>query len=178
MANLLAMDESARTNASRMIGQRLLRVANDAHYIMAFWPLPSEPDITWALEDLMRRGKCLSMPWIEGNSITPLSVNDFTTLIHSNLGVYTPDPTKAEELPPEKLDLVIVPGLAFTTSCERLGRGGGYYDRFLSGLPSSSTKVAVAFDVQLLSSIPTEIHDTSVNSIITESTIHGQHAGH
>ncbi len=173
---LRGMDQSAYSHASQMIGDRLLGIADDAHCIMAYWPLPSEPDISAALDELLNQEKCLCLPWVEGNAIKPLLVSDLTGLIKSNLGVYTPDPAKAEELPSEKLDLVIVPGLAFTASCERLGRGGGYYDRFLSGLASKTAKVAVAFDVQLTDSIPTEIHDASVHSIVTESTTHGQHA--
>lgn len=176
LSNLQGIEQATYSHSSQLIGDRLLGIADDAHCIMAFWPLLSEPDITNALDEFLNRGKCLCLPRVEGNSIKPLVVSDLTGLIKSNLGVYTPDPAKAEELPLEKLDLVIVPGLAFTASCERLGRGGGYYDRFLSGLSSITSKVAVAFDVQILDSIPTEIHDASVHSIVTESTIHGQHA--
>ena len=70
-------------------------------------------------------------------------------------------------IPPEQVDIVILPGLAFTRKGSRLGRGGGYYDRFLSILPLDTLKIAVAFETQLHQEIPTNSHDIAVDVIIT-----------
>jgi|TARA_B110001454_G_C12544375_1_gene360845 5-formyltetrahydrofolate cyclo-ligase len=176
-ANLLAMERSTHFRASQMIGKRLMEVANDAQHILAFWPLSSEPDITDALEKLLGSGKTICLPYIDGNSIIPLAVKDLSTLVRSKIGVYTADPASAEEFAPGSLDLIIIPGLAFSTCGKRLGRGGGYYDRFLTGISSRIYKVAVAFDLQICSFIPIEPHDSSVHSIITESRIHAREQG-
>ena len=61
---------------------------------------------------------------------------------------------------------MIVPGLAFDKQNQRLGRGKGYYDRFLSTLPKTVTTVGLAFDFQLTESLPTEAHDMRLQQII------------
>ncbi len=69
-----------------------------------------------------------------------------------------------------KLDLVVVPGVAFDTQGNRLGYGGGYYDRLLAGLTSVS-RVGVSFEQQVAANIAAAEHDQPVNKIITEERI-------
>lgn len=64
----------------------------------------------------------------------------------------------------EQLDLVIVPGLAFTVSGKRLGFGAGYYDRFLEHYAGHT--ISVALSTQLLDDLPTENHDQTVQRIL------------
>ncbi|HEY5653021.1 MAG TPA: 5-formyltetrahydrofolate cyclo-ligase [Pontiella sp.] len=80
-----------------------------------------------------------------------------------------PEPVSIKRVPPENIDLILVPGLAFDASGNRLGRGGGYYDRILSGFPNYCT--AIAFDFQLIPQIPVDAHDEPVDAIVTESKI-------
>lgn len=64
-------------------------------------------------------------------------------------------------------DLVLVPGLAFARDNRRLGRGGGFYDRLLSGRAASAFKLGVCYRMQLRDSIPAEPHDAFVDAVIT-----------
>ncbi len=66
------------------------------------------------------------------------------------------------------IDLIIVPGIAFDYSGNRLGYGGGFYDILLSNVIKKVTIVALAFEEQLLRSIPSESHDIKVDIIITD----------
>jgi 5-formyltetrahydrofolate cyclo-ligase len=66
----------------------------------------------------------------------------------------------------EDLDLVIVPGVAFDRRGNRLGRGKGYYDRFLKKLPNEAISFGLAFDFQILPSLPATKTDVSVNKVI------------
>lgn len=68
-------------------------------------------------------------------------------------------------IPPQELDILIIPGLAFTAQGDRLGYGGGYYDRYLP-LCTKAHKVALAFEQQILAAIPTEAHDLKIPHII------------
>ena len=61
---------------------------------------------------------------------------------------------------------MVVPGLAFDQQHHRLGRGAGYYDRFLSTLPETAATVGLAFDFQLTESLPTQAHDIRLQQII------------
>lgn len=72
---------------------------------------------------------------------------------------------------PLEIDAIIVPGLAFDARGGRLGRGGGWYDRFLTHLPPESARIAVAFDVQVVDGVPVGPHDQRVGLIVTESRI-------
>jgi 5-formyltetrahydrofolate cyclo-ligase len=65
-------------------------------------------------------------------------------------------------------DLVLVPGLAFSTANHRLGRGGGFYDRLLAGRAAQAFKLAVCFRFQVLEAIAHEAHDMTVDAIITD----------
>jgi 5-formyltetrahydrofolate cyclo-ligase len=67
----------------------------------------------------------------------------------------------------KRLDLILVPGVAFDWHGRRLGRGKGYYDRLLAEV--SGTTCGVAFDQQLVATIPVEPHDVHLNCILTPS---------
>lgn len=71
-------------------------------------------------------------------------------------------------LPPERMDLVIVPGLAFDRNGHRLGRGGGYFDRFLEKVPAQVPRIGLAFRFQVVARLPRESHDQPVDRVITD----------
>jgi 5-formyltetrahydrofolate cyclo-ligase len=68
---------------------------------------------------------------------------------------------------PAVLDVVVVPGLAFTPDGRRLGQGGGHFDRFLARLRVDCVRIGVAFDEQLVADLPTSPHDITVDVVIT-----------
>ena len=71
-------------------------------------------------------------------------------------------------------DVVVVPGLAFTTRGERLGQGGGWYDRFLPQVRSDCTTIGVCFGPQLVESLPTEPHDVRLDHVVTDEPPQGR----
>lgn len=172
IAKLLVMEKSVHAHASRNICRRLAPLATSGQRVLAFWPLPSEPDISPLLEDWLHNGITVCLPHVKGNTLQPLAVSNFQQLLDSGLGFRTPDPGCCEAVAPGSLDLVLVPGVAFSQCGERLGRGGGYYDRFLGLLPPATPRVALAFDLQVYPSVPTEAHDLPVGSILTNSMKH------
>jgi 5-formyltetrahydrofolate cyclo-ligase len=70
---------------------------------------------------------------------------------------------------PGRVDVVIVPGVAFAPDGSRLGQGGGWYDRFLAGVRPDCVTIGVGFDAQLLDALPVEPHDVRLDLIVTES---------
>ena len=99
------------------------------------------------------------------------SFTDFDSLVEGEYGILTPDLEKGEVIPPEELDLIIVPGIAFDTRGERLGKGGGFYDAYLARA-TKAKRIALAFSCQLVAKIPMEDHDVRVHKIITEQGIY------
>ena len=87
-------------------------------------------------------------------------------LQRGSLGVGEPPPG-ALDVPLDAIDAVILPGVAFTPDGHRLGRGGGYYDATLAAMPRA-LKVGLAFDLQIVPSLPFEAHDVRLDAIATE----------
>jgi 5-formyltetrahydrofolate cyclo-ligase len=116
---------------------RQLPAVAAASSVMAFTNVAGEPETELFIEWCRANGKTVALP--EGH------------------------PTLDAAL----IDVVIVPGLAFTAAGDRLGQGGGWYDRFLAKLGPGATKIGVAFTPQIVDSLPVEPHDIRVDVVIT-----------
>lgn len=81
------------------------------------------------------------------------------------------EPQQGKVVFPEELEIMLLPGLAFSRTGERLGRGGGYYDRYLAKLPPEVLKIGLAFSEQIAEALPTEEHDLKVDMVITEKEV-------
>jgi 5-formyltetrahydrofolate cyclo-ligase len=86
-------------------------------------------------------------------------------------GVAQPNPARCKPVPLQKIDIAIIPGVAFDEKGARIGSGHGYYDRFIPDLPATTRKVALAFEEQIIPQAPTESHDKHVDIIITDKRI-------
>ena len=78
----------------------------------------------------------------------------------------------------DTVDVVIVPGLAFTADGHRLGQGGGWYDRFLGELHTSCVTIGVCFAEQVLTDLPREPHDVVLDRLVTDAAIGPGHSSH
>jgi 5-formyltetrahydrofolate cyclo-ligase len=135
--------------------------------------LPGEPDLSalWTAETPPR----FCYPRIEAGGMTFFEVKSPGELIPAPWHPTIREPvfTPARLVPPEQIDLILVPGLAFTRAGQRLGRGGGFYDRYLAALPTRAIKLGVCFQCQIEENLPLEAHDQRVHAIITESGLTG-----
>jgi len=86
----------------------------------------------------------------------------------TKMGLYEMPREGTAYLSAEDLDLIIVPGLAFTLEGDRIGYGGGYYDRLFARIPNT-TRLAPSYDSFILESLPVDEHDMKVNILISES---------
>ncbi len=76
------------------------------------------------------------------------------------------EPQGLEPCPPEDIDLMIVPGVAFTPDGKRMGRGKGFYDKYISQASFRAHTIGVCFKEQILDEIPTSPHDKNVKNVI------------
>lgn len=86
-------------------------------------------------------------------------------------GIIEPDPSVSIEVPPEDIDLIILPGVAFCEDGRRLGMGGGYYDRFLPKCKNART-VMIAFECQKADELPCDGFDKKVDMVLTEKAVY------
>lgn len=138
-------------------------VWEEARTVCAFCALPGEPDVLdpWPLD------KQIALPRMEGDELMFHWVSSREGLVAGRFGVLEPEP---DALPAGcDFDLILVPGMAFDPSGGRLGRGRGYYDRFLSR--ASGVVAGVCFDEQLIGEVPIDPHDIRMDVILTPSEI-------
>jgi 5-formyltetrahydrofolate cyclo-ligase len=128
--------------------------------VMAFVGFNGEPDTDPLFARLGVEGKRLLLPRVEPTGIVP--VDGDWPMVKSAFGVSEPT---GPQVPLDEIDLVIVPGLAFTTAGDRLGYGQGYYDRFLPTITAPS--VGVCFVDQLVDDMPVADHDVRLGMVIS-----------
>jgi len=128
-----------------------------------------EPKTSKIIKFCWKKSKIVNVPCVIPGTreLFHSELNSFNDLSLGSFGVLEPSPKKRIASNPESFDLVIVPGIAFNTNGKRIGYGKGFYDRFL--VQTRAFRLALAFDFQVIESIPTELHDINMNGIITES---------
>lgn len=131
-----------------------------ASTVMAFVGAKGEPDTDPLFARLAAEGRRLVLPRIEDGRIVPIAYTggEMTT---SRFGISEP---VGDEFDVQAIDLVVVPGLAFTLDGRRLGYGGGFYDRFLPTVVAPN--VGVCFAEQVLDDLPALAHDVRVQRVL------------
>ena len=95
-------------------------------------------------------------------------IDSLENLVTGKFGIRSvKDPIKID---PSQIDLIIVPGAGFDRLGNRLGLGGGFYDRFLQKTPRA-LKIALAFQFQIVDKIPVESHDQKIDAIVTSEGV-------
>jgi len=158
---------AVRAVESAALCERLQAQMPSAHTILFFAPLPDELDVWPVLELSLALGTNCALPFFDPAKKTygAKIINQLATDIAiGKFGVREPAAGCAE-IPLDRFDLILVPGLAFDLSGNRLGRGKGFYDRILK--EASGIKCGVGYDFQLLEKIPTEPHDAPVDFMLT-----------
>lgn len=158
-----------RVKASREICDKIkqLPVYQKASSILAYFAVRNEVSLYPLIEDAWRSGKRISLPSMEQDEIIPRLFTTPSTLEEGKFHVLEPDKS-CEKIDTTKLDLVLVPGVAFDQNGYRLGFGKGHYDRFFEKLPDVY-KCGIAYDVQMVETIYPEVHDIAMDIVITSN---------
>lgn len=139
-----------------------------ADTIFAYYSVSAELSMDYLYEQAWNDGKKIALPvCLPGNE---LEFRYYTKGMELEKGVYgIPEPLSGEKVNPEMVKpLFLVPGLVFDTCGNRIGYGGGYYDRFLKKYPSVM-RIMLAYEMQKSTSIPYDENDVPVDIIITET---------
>lgn len=163
-----AVSPAAAQAASAAVMQRIERAAEwtGCLNVLLYCSLPDELPTRMML-DAWSRHKRLYLPRVAGDEIEVVRYDpdDPGSLVRGAFGIMEP---AGPAIPEPKIDLAIIPGTAFDRGCNRLGRGRGYYDRWLSR-HRAATCVGVGYDFQLLANgvIPVEEHDRPMDCVVT-----------
>lgn len=146
---------------------------SSASIILAYAALATELSLDPFIAAAFDAGKTICIPRInwDTKSMAPVAI----TNLHDDLqtgryDIRVPKPGLAT-LEPAQIDVILLPGLAFDRAGNRLGRGAGFYDRFISALHDAGhrpTLIGVCYHAQIVDSVPTEPHDHRVDRVITE----------
>ncbi len=161
-------DKAEKRKADIKILNRLMKLpaVKKAEKEMVYVSVQGEPDTRELIEKLIEAGKIVYAPRIEDGKIIPYRLNNISEL---ETGLYEiPQPLRTETVNPEDLDVIVVPGVCFTSSGARLGRGGGYYDRFLAKLTEETDTIGLCYSFGIENNLPCERHDIKVKKVVTE----------
>ena len=132
--------------------------------LMAYWPLNDEVDVRQLLDVLVAQGVTVLLPRVV--SETAMELRCYTGRTDLAVGAFgIMEPVGEVFVDYAAIDIALVPGMAFDAQGRRLGRGRGYYDRFLATLPSIY-KIGVCFDFQKVEEVPSDEHDVAVDSVV------------
>jgi len=160
--------EEDRDKKSRLVKKRLFRTSifKKAKVIMFYIALSGEVKTEEMIEAAKKLGKTVAVPICEHDRIIirPCILTHRAKLRKGPYGICEPAVKSFIDI--KDLDLVIVPGLAFDKKGNRLGRGRGCYDHFLQRLPKDTPAIGLAYDFQILPSVPATATDIKVNKVI------------
>jgi 5-formyltetrahydrofolate cyclo-ligase len=165
---LAGLTSDERESWSSAIRKVLAERAGD-RAVVAYMPLASEPDITPFLRGLWNAGKTVGLPRVVGSELVVHWVVHEEQLVCGSFGLREPSSELPVWQPGREPALCLVPGLAFDREGHRLGRGRGYYDRFLSRHGKELERVGVYFACQQLGVVPREAHDQTLDGWVTEN---------
>lgn len=147
---------------------------DEAKTILFYLAVKDEVQTEKMIEESLRKDKRVVVPFIDWQrkEILPSEIKDLAKDIKIGI-LKIPQPKKNFYSPfsPASIDLVIIPGVVFDRKGNRLGFGGGFYDRFLGKLSDITKLVGLAFELQLVDNVPSQSHDVAVDYLITEEGI-------
>lgn len=138
--------------------------------ITAYSSMPEEIQLNEFLATAIAQGKILSIPFIDGKKMFAAKISSLNELEVGAYGILTVKNAADKIVDAKKIDCIVTPGLAFDTKLNRLGKGGGFYDKFFIDAVNAK-KVALAYDCQIVEKIPIETYDLPVDIIITPTKI-------
>ena len=170
---LKTQDKLIKKKADEKIFRNLCKntCVQQSDLILCYYAMPEEPATQEFISEMLRQGKKIALPKCDmsykGNMMFYEIKNLFSEEIQSGaFGI--PEPVNNYPIELTSNSIILVPALAFTRQGKRLGRGGGYYDRFLYQYPELH-KIGICYDSMLMQNLPCELHDCYVDVIITES---------
>ena len=159
------MTEEQIVSSSHRLGElfRAHPQYQNAKTIYGYLPYNQEVRTVPMLERAIRDGKRVAVPKVYGDDMKFIYMDDLTQVALGYAGI--PEPIADGPVADDPTALVLMPGMAFTENGDRMGYGGGFYDKFLASEPDHPT-VALCYAFQMVESLPTEEYDIPVDCVL------------
>ncbi len=166
------MTRTERFEKSMQIFEQLITVPEfkRADRIYTYVSMDNEIDTIMLIDYSLSLEKRVFVPRVSGKDMEFYEISDISELNPGYMGIYEPD-INGKEPDYSRTGFMCMPGLAFDRSYNRIGYGGGFYDRYLS-VENKLYKAALAYEAQLLESIPAQDGDVRPDMIVTEENIY------
>jgi 5-formyltetrahydrofolate cyclo-ligase len=139
--------------------------------VITYIATQSEARTSQLIDFLLAEKREIYAPCVKKMQICPLRITKSCKMTQNPYGIYEPvSGSKIRSL--KNISAVIIPGIAFDMRGNRLGFGGGYFDKFLKRLPEKTLKIAFAFSTQIVKYAPRERHDIKMDYIVTEKGVY------
>ncbi len=170
-----AICQSVREYANRAICQVVLNLAayQNAKTVMVYIDYRGEVSTRSLIEEAWLANKIVGVPLTipATKEMRIFKITRWEDLRLGNYGIQEPRSESCQEILVEDIDLVISPGVAFDNHRNRMGYGGGYYDRFSKKVRDDCKRIALAFDMQIIEHVPTGRYDVPMDLIVTENQV-------
>ncbi|MFG0287875.1 MAG: 5-formyltetrahydrofolate cyclo-ligase [Rhodopirellula sp. JB044] len=164
--------------ASRAITDRLFALPQyaAAEHVLWYIDVRSETRTRHALPDALECGKKVVVPYCIGEDLELFHLESVDELATGRFGILEPKESlrslEEKRVPIDRIDLILVPGVAFDRQGGRIGHGKGFYDKLLAGARVDTLRVALAYECQLFDEVPMMPHDVAMNLVITETAVY------
>lgn len=171
-----ALSWECRQDKSALIRKRLwdIEEITRAKHVMIYVNFRSEVETMPLFQEFFQKKMQVSVPLtiIQPPQLIPYLVTDPDhDLRPGYCGIQEPDNSRLAPCDPRQIDVVLVPGSVFDPHGGRLGYGGGYYDRFFASAAPNAVRVALAFELQVVDSVPLMEHDMKMDYLLTEEKV-------
>ena len=171
-----AIDDTREMSQRVMMQLLSLQEMTTCSVVMSYVDFGREVRTVPLISDLLNQGKQVVVPYCEKGEIQLFRIKTLKELAPGYFGILEPKielrHLSDRRVQPDELNLILVPGVAFDAKGGRLGRGMGYYDRFLKKTPKDTLKIGLAFNFQMFDAIPMSENDSYVDVVATENNLY------
>lgn len=174
-----SLDENFQRAAAEALARRISRLAifRNARHIAAYLPVSGEMNLLPLIDTAWSMGKTVYLPRLIGQHLAFHRFEPGTTLLANALAIPEPDPREASRCPAARLDIVFAPLVAFDANGNRLGMGGGFYDRTFAFLQHRMRYrkplfIGAAYEFQQHALLPHAAWDVPLDAVITENAFY------
>ena len=163
-----AMSQSERFESDGVLLRRFMELPQvaESETLLLFWGMGAEPDTHSIFQPLLKEGKVIGLPrCLPGGGMEFRRYEGEEHITLHPYGMREPD-LSCPLILPRAADLALIPAMCYDETCLRLGRGGGFYDRFLAGF--SGHTVGLCRERLLQKRCPAQPHDRQVELVLTE----------